>query len=315
MNIDLLDILLRADGALGVGMLGDRVGLGAMEVAKEIEELRKAGCRIESHPQRGMRLLEAGLGCWGDYIEGRHEGRIGERVLIYHETTSTQAVARGLIEGVADRERIHGWVVMADHQTDGRGRLGRSWVERVGGGLLMTVIVCGSGCGVDRLMLASCHGAAEAVSRFCGVGVEVRWPNDLMVGGRKLGGILVETVDGVALIGIGLNVSLNEGEVGDEIGIAIASLGGCGCEVDRLLLADVLLDELEEALFETSDEVMIEAWRERSSLLQQRVTVLSDGRKLVGRVIDIDPGEGLLLQVENGPVVKLHAATTSLVVG
>ncbi len=314
MNVELLDFLLRAEGALTVRMLSGVMGMDAMAVASEVEGLKRADCEIESHPQQGVWLHRAGLGCYVDYLEGRHEGRIGHRVLVYRETTSTQAVARGLIEGATDNEQFHGWVVMADHQTAGRGRLGRSWVERAGGGLLMTVIVGSGVCGVDRLMLASCHGVAEAVNRLCGIEVQVRWPNDLMVDGRKLGGILVERIDGVALIGIGMNVSPMPREMEDEVGYSTASLAGCGCMADRLLLADNLLNQLDEALFETSDKVMIAAWRERSSLLQQRVTVLSDGRKLVGRVIDIDPEQGLLLQVEHGPVVKLHAATTSLVV-
>jgi len=104
--------------------------------------------------------------------------------------TSTQEVARGLPLGS---------VVVADHQSEGRGRLGRRWEAPPGSALLATFVM------PARPLLSLAAGVAAA--RACGRSVRLKWPNDLLVDGRKLGGILVEVASERALVGVGINLS------------------------------------------------------------------------------------------------------------
>lgn len=286
--------LLTADGPVPTHALG----LSAADLAA----LEAAGCRLDDHPQHGLRLLETGLGCWVDYIEPRHSNRLGRRLFVFRQTTSTQDAARQMIT-------TDGTVIVTDHQTGGRGRLGRRWLAPPSAALLMTAVVRHTdSTPVDRLMLAAACAVAEAVESLCDQQVQIRWPNDVLIAGRKLAGILVETTADLALIGIGLNVTAHPADLN------ATSLLAESIRVDRLHLLDVLLDRLDFDVHHATDAQLLRCWRARSCLTQQRVTVSVDGRKLTGRVIDLDPAHGLLMQIEHGPIATLPAATTSLVV-
>ena len=323
----LLHRLLTVDTHQTPDGLGRELGAPGEDIAERVEGLRAAGCVIDSHPRHGVRLVSSGLGCWADYIEHRHAGRLGRRLSVYRQTASTQDAARRLVSGPGGAERHAGRVVVADHQTAGRGRLGRRWSAPPGAALLLTVIVERRGAGADRFVVGSSCAAAEAVEQLTGISPRIRWPNDLLIGDAKLAGILVETVGGavgemvggVALVGIGINVSARP----DQLPISHSGTPGkthravClrehGSAVDRLRLLDVLRERREHNLHETSADELHAAWKERSSLVQRRITVMADRRRLTGRVLDLDPTHGLVLQLDHGGLAACPAATTSLI--
>jgi BirA family transcriptional regulator, biotin operon repressor / biotin---[acetyl-CoA-carboxylase] ligase len=246
-----LDALLEASGPMTVESLALQCRLPPGRVLQEIQSLRSDGCVIDSHPQRGLRMVRSGLGCWGAWLEPRHAGRIGRKISVYRQLASTQDAGRRIAR-CADSHDGH--VIVADEQTRGRGRLGRRWLAAPGTGILMTAIVATSddpGRSVDRLMLASCCAVAQALESIAGTSVQVRWPNDVLVEGRKIAGILVETVDRAALIGIGVNVAAHEADL--PAGVAATSLRLIGSWTDRLKVLDVLLDRLHTTLYDASD--------------------------------------------------------------
>ncbi|MFA7237765.1 MAG: biotin--[acetyl-CoA-carboxylase] ligase [Phycisphaeraceae bacterium] len=325
-SLAMLAALLRQTHAQPLDGLGRSMNLSASQVAAAMDQLRQTGCDIDVHPQRGVRLRRTGLGCWADFIESRRRTdadtnagqsdpprRLGRRLLVYAHTASTQLIAKKLSSSADQAARHDGWVIVADHQTAGRGRLGRQWLDQPGGQLLMTAIIAGSSHSTDRLMLAACHALALTVEQATQLPVRVRWPNDLMLRDRKLAGILVETVERAALVGVGLNVALDPASLPPPLDQLATSLAAHGGSVDRLTLLDVLLDQIDHAVHHAADAELHDAWRARSDMLQQRITVRQGDRTLTGRVLDIDPLHGLLLEVEHGPVVTLPAATTRLV--
>ena len=283
-----------------------------MSVAARLDALSAAKCQLNSDPQRGVQLIASGLGCWADYIESRHADGIGCRMHLYRQTASTQTVARHLIEGAADPTPCHRHVVITDHQTAGQGRLGRQWVAPPGAALLMTAIIALDCLEVDRLSLATCCAVVHAIEEVGAASAQIRWPNDVLLDGHKVAGILVETTGDFAMIGIGINVDVDRQDWPDELRPAAISLADVGRAPDRLRLLDALLDAMEDWLFRRATDDLSDTWRSRSALLQQRITVEVDGRRIAGRVIDIDPAQGLLLDVERGPVVTLPAMTTTI---
>lgn len=307
VDINLLAALLTAVDFRTPESLGQTLGLSAVDAAARLESLRQFGCELESHPRQGVRLIRSGLGCWADYIESRHLGRLGRKLHVYQRTGSTQVVARRLVD--AEGPRAFGGVVVADDQLAGRGRLGRQWVAPPGSALLLTAIVPRLANTIDQLMLASCCATTEATEQLTGVTVAIRWPNDLLVEDRKVAGILIETAADAALIGIGINVHAHPG---GPLDAAATHLGLFAPHVDRLHLLDVLLDRLDDALRLADDAPLLDAWRERSCLTGHRITVTHDARTLTGRVVDLDPRHGLMLALDDGPVLTLPAATTSL---
>ena len=200
------------------------------------------------------------------------------RTVRLESVTSTQEVARELPIGS---------VVVADHQSAGRGRLDRRWEAPPGTALLASFVVPRHAV----LSLAAGVAAAEA----CGAGVRLKWPNDLMLDGRKAGGILVEVSDTKAVVGIGINLTA-------------APPGAAMVGQSR----DDLLETLRERLAywsaaETGE--VLGRWRELSITLGVRVRVELPGRTLEGIAEDIDATGALIVNGEHvaaGDVIHLR---------
>ena len=199
------------------------------------------------------------------------------RIVRLASVTSTQEVARDLPIGS---------VVVADHQTAGRGRLDRRWDAPPGSALLASFVLDPH----PLLSLAAGVAAAEA----CGPDVRLKWPNDLMLRGRKLGGILVEVGGGKAVVGIGINLT--------SAPPGAARLG---------LPRDVLLDRLRDELVAWSSAPrgrILERWRELSATLGRRVRVEVPGHTFEGTAQDIAEDGALLVdgqRVGAGDVIHL----------
>jgi BirA family transcriptional regulator, biotin operon repressor / biotin---[acetyl-CoA-carboxylase] ligase len=206
---------------------------------------------------------------------------LGARVpgVVYcKETDSTNRVARGL--GV-------GSVVVADHQTAGRGRLGRTWISEPGANLLMSIVMQAPAdpARAPRLCLLWAAAIAEALD------VRVKWPNDLVTAdGRKLGGILAEIDGGRIVLGVGLNVN----QIFFPDGLPAASLRSIHGEPrDRLSILERVLDAIRAVAY---DEDLVR-WRARSITLGRRVSV--NGRTGIANDVRED---GALL-VDGTPVL------------
>ena len=319
LALRLLERLLRGGGGPVAGLAG-ALGCGLGAVVGAAEALRGAGCVIDEHPQGGLSLSASGLGCWADYVEWRHGSGLGGRCLVYRETASTQEAARRAVRRWSDEGRGRGLVVLADHQSAGRGRLGRRWVDRPGEAVLMTVALRG-GATADRLMLGACIAVCETVEALGGPAPTIRWPNDVLIDGRKLAGMLIEREGEDWLLGLGLNVgaadeatdeATDEAAGGGVEGGRPASLRAEGVASDRLRVVDALLGRLGEAVGGRDDAGLLAGWRARSGLVGRRATASCDGRELRGRVVDLDAREGLVMAVDRGPIVRLPAATTRL---
>lgn len=328
LAIPLLDRLLHSDHWITPRQFIGELASDAAAIRSALDFLQQAGCRLEEHPQLGVRLIETGLGCWADYIESRRAALIstapdalaainprplGWKLHVYRTTASTQDVARQLAaRDSAKAVQAAGQVVVADYQQAGRGRLGRRWVAPPGCTLLLTAIVDASQFTDDRLMMAGCVAVAKLTEFLTSRPATIRWPNDVLCQDRKLSGILIERVGRLALVGIGLNIQLSPDQWPAELRDRATSLAELEAPIDRLAALDRLLLELDQACHGTSDAELLAFWRDRSSLLQRRVMLDAAGRRVIGRVIDLDPRAGLLVAIEGGGVATLEASSASL---
>jgi BirA family biotin operon repressor/biotin-[acetyl-CoA-carboxylase] ligase len=205
---------------------------------------------------------------------------------VHHRATgSTNARAREL----AAHGAPHGTLVTAREQTAGRGRQGRTWVAPPGRALLCSVIVRGP----PRLLPLV---AGAAVAEVAGADAQVKWPNDVLIDGRKVAGILVEgrPAEGWAVIGIGLNVALGVDELPPELRDTAGTLGLDPNEVESVL--DRLLESLDRWL-SAGDQAVLEAIRARDALRGQPVrwaggSGIADGLDEGGRLkVRTDRGE------------------------
>jgi BirA family transcriptional regulator, biotin operon repressor / biotin---[acetyl-CoA-carboxylase] ligase len=211
-------------------------------------------------------------------------------------------------------------VVLADRQTGGRGREGRVWVSPPGG-LYLSVLLRPRHEPVSLLPLAAGVAVAEAVGEL-GVATELKWPNDVLASGRKLAGILSEAVSGSAgvewvVLGIGVNVALDAGEVPSEIAETATSLCGEGSADPSLpALAAAVLARLRasyDALGSTPGAI-VSAWRSRAAPWWGRMVDIRSGEvTLRGRLSDVDDEGALVVEIEGGGARRLVSGEISRV--
>jgi BirA family biotin operon repressor/biotin-[acetyl-CoA-carboxylase] ligase len=234
-------------------------------------------------------------------------GRLARPLRAYRSVASTQALARTWAEAGAPE----GAVVLADHQTAGRGRRGRAWTAPTGTALLFSVILRPR-LPVARwpeIPLAAGCAVAEGLEAVAPVATGLKWPNDVLVAGQKLAGILAEGVAStppLVVLGIGVNVSQEEIDWPPDLAGRARSLAGLGAAVAREpLLAAVLarLDAWYGTLLDGGFEPVRAAWLRRG-LLGTRVALVDGG----GTAVDLSPGGELVVQHEDGRTVRLVAA-------
>ena len=223
---------------------------------------------------------------------------LGRRVLFFHTTASTNDVALALAaEG--DRE---GTIVLADQQTAGRGRLGRAWHSPAGSGLYVSLVL--RPARVPGLMtLAAGVALAEAVEAATALPPDIKWPNDLLVGRRKLAGILAETAPGdVPQVVVGYGINVGKQAFPPDLGARATSLESeLGREVDRAALCAATLAAIARRYRDLGDgrfDAILDAWRARSpSSRGARVTWRVPAGQQFGVTEGIDADGALLVRV------------------
>lgn len=284
------------DGPVTGPDLADRLDVSRAAIWKHVEALREDGFEIasrdggyelESVPEFGGPAVEYGLEAPFD-IE-------------YHESVpSTNALARDLAaEGASDV------VVLADEQTGGRGRLNREWSSPSGGVWLSIVLRPDlPPARVPVVTLAAAIAITDA-AREAGVDAEIKWPNDVLVGDRKLAGILTEMegeADRVSWVipGLGINANVDAEEL-PEGATSIQSEVGA---IERRLFVQRLLERFDE--LRTDPEAVLDAWRERASTLGRDVRVETADGVVEGEAVDVELPGTLLVETDDG-VVRVHA--------
>ena len=236
------------------------------------------------------------------------------------QTTSTMDDARRL----ADDGAPHGTVVVADEQTAGRGTKGRIWVSPSGQSIHTTLIVRPTIEQLKRLSIVSPVATTDAVRETTPLQPTIKWPNDIQMEHRKMGGILIEADWGAgqphyALVGIGLNVNFDPAPWATEIDRPATSLMiELGARQQREPVFAALLNAFEQRFNQAESPELHEAWTSRLDTLGQKVTVtLANGEAIRGTAVEVDEAGALILETEEGQQrtfiageVTLRAATT-----
>ena len=238
---------------------------------------------------------------WADRLEAALEacGGSQHRVFVVRETDSTQAAARRIGASAND-------VVVAWRQTAGRGRLGRRWLDPENLGIAATFVR--TAAAPEYLAVASAVGTAQAAEKLLDRPVGIKWPNDIIVDGRKLAGILIQQTSSLAFIGIGMNV--NQIRWPPKLADRAVSLAQISRPVDRLEALRILLPAVFRSLSQER-AVLEKEFARRDWLRGSRATFQRDQEIVTGQVLRTDPGRGLLLSTDAGEVF-LPAATTTV---
>ncbi len=256
-----------------------------------------------------------------DLLEGLQTRRIGRHILVLPEVSSTNSYA---LETLADEvgTAADGHVVFAEYQTAGRGRLGRAWQSPRGAGLTFTVLLCEDGARTPgaRLVMTTAVAVVAGIEEATDVAPVIRWPNDVYVEDRKLAGILLEvrTLKGAVratAIGIGVNCLQHAAHFPPEIRDRATSLELQASQpVDRAAIAQAILRQLDARLADgcpISDDQLSADWRAHTADIGAHVTLRQEGHTFSGRILDVHPHAGLLLQLDTGARRQFDPQTTT----
>lgn len=271
--------------------------------------------------------------------------RVGRRVVVLPEVESTNTLALELANGDAaaladtrddvngvqvysrgqsttDAANMDGIVLIAERQTRGRGRLGRVWQCPNGAGLTLTILLIepiGATTPAAWMMTAGIS-VVRGIIESTDVTPSLRWPNDVYVNDRKLAGILVESrrLDGdreAVAIGIGINCLQQSGHFDASIRHRAISLDMLSRDaIDRHRVAGQVLSKLDGALgnlMHRDESRLIESWQAHSADIGAHVQLQSDGHTFRGRIIDVHPRDGVLVQLDDGGRRQFDPAVTT----
>ncbi len=319
MKAEILKKLRETDGYLSGQQLSDFLGVSRTAVWKTIAQLREEGYQIEAVRNRGYRLLETADVLTEAECRSLLVGRwLGNPVSCFTETDSTNTQAKRLAEEGAPE----GTLVVAESQTNGKGRRGRSWVSPPGEGLWFSLVLRPKVLPslAPMLTLAAALAVSAGIEDVCGLSARIKWPNDIVLSGRKAAGILTElsaetTEIHYVVIGVGVNV--NMADFPEEIRRTATSLFiESGTRFHRCdILAAILarMEQFYETFLDTRDlSILREEYMQRLANLGEEVVVLAPEGERRGVCEGIDEYGRLLVRGEDGSIEKVFSGEVSV---
>lgn len=230
---------------------------------------------------------------------------VGHPLVYFRELASTNQMAKLLAEKLP-RE---GTTVIAERQTEGRGRLNRKWVSP-SGGLWFSIVLRPKvqARHLPKLTLMASVAVAKTLRRLYGLRAEIKWPNDVLVNGKKVCGILTEAETKgesaeFAVVGIGLNANFDLMVLPKSLESSSTTLRNeLKREIRREVLLDSLLDEIEslnESFSKEHFDMLLDQWRSLAGMIGASVEVRVDGEKVQGQAVDIDQDGALILRLKD----------------
>jgi len=301
------------NGFLSGEELARKTGISRTMVWKHITSLRREGFAIGAVPSQGYRLTsEPDLLRHRDIASGLKTKIIGRDIQLFTTLVSTNTTAMEL----ASKSNAEGTVVIAETQTGGKGRLGRKWISPKGN--LYFSIILRPAIPTHKAPLITMAGAvavASAIRSVCGVDAGIKWPNDILISGKKVCGLLTEMSaeqDRIRhiVLGIGIDVNMRPDELPPDIRALTTTLSEAkGSTVNRTVLLRQLLRDMDHwyRQFLVQDADVLAEWKKLNVTFGRRITVSGTGELLEGIAQGIDE-DGRLIVKQNNGVLRLIAA-------
>lgn len=301
--------------------LADQLDISRAAIWARIEELRKTGYEIEASPHFGYKLMDSPDALHADDLLARL-GKVrvvGRDIRVFEQTTSTNDV----VEKFARDGVREGVVVFAESQTKGRGRMGRKWSSPTHKGLWFSVLLRPElrPQETTQLTVASATALRRAIESVVGLSAEIKWPNDLLIGGKKVAGILTEMsaeVDRVRhiIIGIGVDVNQDASDFPAELrGIATSLKVAAGEAISRAELATEMLRELDAdyaRICAHEFPALADEWETGCATIGRNVVVQMGPRLIRGCAEALDDDGALLVRTEHGHLERIIGGDVTL---
>lgn len=313
----LVDILLNSEEEYVSGeKISQLLGCTRTAVWKHIEELRKNGYEVEAVPRKGYRLIKSPNTISPYNIKAYLTTKyVGQEITYFESISSTQEVAHRLAQEGAKE----GHVVISDEQTKGKGRLGRVWLSPMGTSISMSLILRPKipPQQAPQLTLLAAVSVILGIEKTTGLKCQIKWPNDILLNGKKLVGILTEmqaepdTVQSV-IIGIGINANHRREQFSSELrNIATSLFIESGKEVNRAKLVAHIFEQFEilyEKYLKEGFQVVKDLWEENAINIGKYIIARTIKGSIAGIAKGITDDGVLLLEDDQGRIHSIYSA-------
>ncbi len=313
--------LLRSSGSefMSGEDLARKCGISRTMVWKHIKSLEREGFGIEAVPSQGYKITTIpDVLRPGDIKPGLNTTVIGKKIQFQSVAVSTNTLAMVMAaDGTPE-----GTVVIAETQTGGKGRLGRKWISPKGN--LYVSVVLRPNIPMHKAPLITLTGAvavASAIRSTCGLRAGIKWPNDILISGKKVSGLLTEMSaeqDRIRhiVLGIGVDVNMEMGELPAEVrGLTTTLAAEAGAKINRNALLQQVLRDLERwyQKFLNNDEDILEEWKKLNVTVGNRITVTGAGEALDGQAQGVDRDGRLIVRLDDETVRTVAAGDVTIV--
>ncbi len=318
MKNKILSILLSSDGYVSGQALADKLGVSRQAVWKGVNALKESGYEISSTPNKGYKLVSAPGFLNAETIKSHLNTELLGREIIALESVGS---TNDYLKELGNNGCREGVVVAAREQTKGKGRLGRIWQSKRDENIAFSVLLRpqtapGSVSAVTPLTgLAICKALRETTGLDC----KIKWPNDIVVGNKKLVGILTEMTaefDAVEYIVIGIGINVDQESFPEEIeNKATSILLETGMHYDKNRLLAKFLDRLEKELFQSNlrmSQNNLEEYKELCATIGRNVTFTRGTQKIHGTAVEISENGELKVMLPDGSVCSVYSGEVTV---
>jgi BirA family biotin operon repressor/biotin-[acetyl-CoA-carboxylase] ligase len=310
---------LRSTGPAGFvsgQFIARKAGISRSAVWKQILKLRRYGYGVSSVRGQGYKLVsETEFPVPWELKARLGTSIIGREIIYKSKIDSTQRFAISIADTGASP---NGMVVIAEQQKNGRGRLGRKWVSPLGG-LWFSVILRPEipTASITFLPFVAALAVREAIAVTTKLQARVKWPNDVMISGKKVAGILLDIsaeADSInyAVIGVGINVNVDSRDISAKISGAqqITSIKNeLGRDTSRLELLQIALEKLEtylDGFYKKGGSKIVADWKQQTDMLGRHVSIIQNGKVLCdGVASDVEDDGSLVISAKSGERIRI----------
>lgn len=320
MKTEILALLRESDDFISGQELCEKFGVSRTAIWKVVGRLKEEGYQIEAVRNRGYRLASMPDAFSESELVSRiHTKWAGKKLYFFGQTDSTNLRAKQL----AEENAPHGTLVVADMQTAGRGRRGRGWESPAGTNVYFTILLRPEGIDaglLSVLTLVMALSVSEAIDETAGTKTDIKWPNDIILHGKKIVGILSELSaepEFVHYVVTGVGINVGRQEFPEELAQKATSLEAeLGRGVSRALLVEKAMERF-EANYEKfrrsgSMRELKESYERRLANTGREVRVLDLEHEFSGRALGINDTGELLVQTKDGTVHEVYAGEVSV---
>lgn len=319
MKAEILKLLKDSDGYLSGQQLCDRFQVSRTAVWKVMEQLKKEGYEIEAVRNKGYRLIGSCAALSGAEIESSIKCEwAGRRVVYFEETDSTNLRAKE----AGEKGEVHGSLYVADCQISGKGRRGRSWESPSGTSIYMTLLLRPKILPekAPQMTLLMALAVADGIRKVTGLSTQIKWPNDIILNGKKICGILTEMsaeIDYINYVVVGVGINCNQETFPEELREKATSLKlESGQEIQRAAVIAAVMESFEKyyQIFEKTEDLsgFLDEYNELLVNREREVLVLEPGQEYEAYALGINSSGELIVKTADGQKREIFAGEVSV---